>query len=189
MSFLPLPAQAVTRVLGACSCALLLIGAAAPLASAQRTHPWQAPLEGQVEVIRGFEKPAARWSAGHRGVDLTLQAGGNVLAPFEGEIVFAGTVVDRQVLTIEHPDGRLSSFEPVNNPLPLGSQVQAGDVIAQLDPEIQHCAPRFCLHWGVREPATGSKTADRGLDYTNPLLLLGLDGPSVLLPIGDDFAA
>ncbi|WP_237186890.1 M23 family metallopeptidase [Rothia nasimurium] len=140
-------------------------------------------------MVRGFEKPAARWAAGHRGVDLALEAGGHVLAPYEGKVVFAGTVVDRQVLTLEHPDGRRSSFEPVMNPLPVGSRVQAGDAIAQLDSEVQHCAPSFCLHWGVREPAPGSETARRGLDYTNPLLLLGLEDPSVLLPIGDDFAA
>ncbi|MGV3246261.1 M23 family metallopeptidase [Rothia sp. 11254D007CT] len=161
----------------------------APAAVEGRTPPWQAPVEGQLEVLRGFEKPAVRWSSGHRGVDLALGPGGDVLAPYEGEVVFAGTVVDRQVLTLEHPDGRRSSFEPVMNPLPVGSRVQAGDAIAQLDSEVQHCAPRFCLHWGVRESAPGSETARRGLDYTNPLLLLGLEEPSVLLPIGDDFSA
>lgn len=189
MSFLLSLSRRLVRFLGVCCCALLLVGAVTPLAFAGRTPPWQAPVEGQLTVVRGFEKPAARWAAGHRGVDLALEAGGSVLAPYEGEVVFAGTVVDRQVLTLEHPDGRRSSFEPVSNPLPVGSRVQAGDAIAQLDPDIQHCAPRFCLHWGVREPAPGSETARRGLDYTNPLLLLGLEEPSVLLPIGDDFAA
>lgn len=179
----------LVRFLGVCCCALLLVGATPPLALAGRTPPWQTPVEGQITVIRGFEKPAARWTAGHRGVDLALGPGGSVLAPYEGEVVFAGTVVDRQVLTLEHPDGRRSSFEPISHPLPVGSRVQAGDAIAQLDSEIQHCAPSFCLHWGVREPAPSSETARKGLDYTNPLLLLGLEGPSVLLPIGDDFAA
>ncbi len=189
MSALGSPSRACMRVLRVCLCALFLVGAVAPAAVEGRTPPWQAPVEGQLEVLRGFEKPAARWSAGHRGVDLALGPGGGVLAPYEGEVVFVGTVVDRQVLTLEHPDGRRSSFEPVSEPLPVGTRVQAGDVIAQLDSDIQHCAPNFCLHWGVREPAPGSETARRGLDYTNPLLLLGLESPSVLLPIGDDFAA
>ena len=189
MSFLLSLSRRLVRFLGVCCCALLLVGAVTPLAFAGQTPPWQAPVEGQLTVVRGFEKPAARWAAGHRGVDLALEAGGSVLAPYEGEVVFAGTVVDRQVLTLEHPDGRRSSFEPVSNPLPVGSRVQAGDAIAQLDSNIQHCTSSFCLHWGVREPAPGSETARRGLDYTNPLLLLGLEEPSVLLPIGDDFAA
>lgn len=189
MSALGSPSRACMRVLRVCLCALFLVGAVAPAAVEGRTPPWQAPVESQLEVLRDFEKPAARWSAGHRGVDLALGAGGSVLAPFEGEVVFAGTVVDRQVLTLEHPDGRRSSFEPVSEPLPVGTRVQAGDIIAQLDSNVQHCAPNFCLHWGVREPAPGSETARRGLDYTNPLLLLGLEGPSVLLPIGEDFSA
>lgn len=189
MSALGLPLRACMRVLRVCLCALFLVGAVAPAAVEGLTPPWQAPVEGQLEVLRGFEKPAARWSSGHRGVDLALGPGGSVLAPYEGKVVFAGAVVDRQVLTLEHPDGRRSSFEPVSEPLPVGTRVQAGDVIARLDSNIQHCTPNFCLHWGVREPAPGSETARRGLDYTNPLLLLGLEGPSVLLPIGDDFAA
>lgn len=150
---------------------------------------WVPPVAQGLEVVRGFEKPDARWSTGHRGVDLALEAGGEILAPYEGKVVFAGTVVDRQVLTLEHPDGRRSSFEPVTNPLPVGSLVQAGDVIAHLDPDVQHCAPRFCLHWGVRQPVPSGGDASNGLDYVNPLLLLGQVGPSVLLPIGDDFSA
>ncbi|WP_237224537.1 M23 family metallopeptidase [Rothia nasisuis] len=151
---------------------------------------WKAPVGQNLEVLRPFEQPAAKWSAGHRGVDLALEAGGSVLAPYEGEVVFAGTVVDRQVMTVQHPDGRLSSFEPVTDPLPVGTHVVAGDVLAHLDPAVQHCTSEHCLHWGVRQPTGGSTgTAGKGFDYINPLLLLGLEGPSVLLPIGDDFAA
>jgi hypothetical protein len=38
---------------------------------------------------------------------------------------------------------------------------------------LSHCAPRTCLHWGVR---LGSR-------YVDPLTLLGR-GPPVLLPLG-----
>lgn len=150
---------------------------------------WRAPIGGQLTVVQAFEKPAAKWSAGHRGVDLALEPQGSVLAPAKGTVVFSGTVVDRQVITIEHPDGRKSSFEPVTAPLPVGSQVSAGDTIAYLAPQVQHRAGDSCLHWGVREPAQGNPKANGGMDYINPLLLLGLEKPSVLLPIGDDFAA
>lgn len=189
MSFLVLISRRLVRFLGVCCCALLLVGAVTPLAFAGQTPPWQAPVEGQLTVVRGFEKPAAKWSAGHRGVDLALEADGQVLAPAEGTVVFSGTVVDRQVITLEHPDGRRSSFEPVTDPLPVGTTVAVGDPIARLDPQIQHCPQSHCVHWGVREPATGQPTASKGMDYINPLLLLGLEKPSVLLPIGDDFAA
>lgn len=171
-----------------CLCALLLVIFVAPYAGAGEIS-WRAPVAGQLTVVKAFEKPAAKWSAGHRGVDLALEADGQVLAPAEGTVVFSGTVVDRQVITLEHPDGRRSSFEPVTDPLPVGDTVAAGDPIARLDPQIQHCPQSHCVHWGVREPATGQPTASKGMDYINPLLLLGLEKPSVLLPIGDDFAA
>ena len=169
-------------------CALLLLILVTPRAGASGTG-WRPPVAGQLTVVKAFEKPAAKWSAGHRGVDLALEADGQILAPAEGTVVFSGTVVDRQVITLEHPDGRRSSFEPVTDPLPVGATVAAGDPIARLDPQIQHCPENHCVHWGVREPATGQPTANKGMDYINPLLLLGLEGPSILLPIGDDFAA
>lgn len=171
-----------------CLCLLVLVICVSPSAGADSVR-WQAPVAGQLTVIHSFEKPAAKWSAGHRGVDLALEADGKVLAPAEGTVIFSGTVVDRQVITLEHPDGRKSSFEPVTDPLPVGSRVSAGDTIARLDPQVQHCPESHCLHWGVREPARDQPTASKGMDYINPLLLLGLEKPSVLLPIGDDFAA
>ncbi|MFW0119702.1 M23 family metallopeptidase [Rothia sp. P5764] len=171
-----------------CLCALLGVIVSSPCAEAGNTV-WQAPLAGQVTVVKAFEKPAAKWSAGHRGVDLALEADGKVLAPAAGTVVFSGTVVDRQVITLEHPDGRRSSFEPITDPLPVGATVAAGDPIARLDPLIQHCPEGHCLHWGVREPTSTQSTAAHGMGYINPLLLLGLEEPSILLPIGSDFAA
>lgn len=145
-----------------------------------RTPRWQAPVTGTLIVAREFEKPEQKWSPGHRGVDLTLKGNFEVLSPDAGIVTFSGTVVDRKVITVEHPDGHKSSFEPVTDALSAGTEVQAGQVIAQLDQEVAHCQPVACLHWGVRQVAD---------DYVNPLLFLGLADPSVLLPIGDDFAA
>lgn len=150
---------------------------------------WQPPVSQPLEVLTPFERPAAFWSSGHRGVDLALEAGQAVLAPQEGQVVFSGWVVDRQVLTLRHPDGTLSSFEPLDQPLPAGSQVQAGQPLALLAADQPHCPTRFCLHWGVRQPFEGRGSAGPGLEYINPLSLLGLEGPSVLLPLGQDFSA
>lgn len=149
-------------------------------AATGRTPHWQAPVAGELTVAREFEKPEQKWSPGHRGVDLTVQQSFEVRSPEAGVITFSGTVVDRKVITVEHPDGHKSSFEPVTDALPLGTEVQAGQVIAQVDDEVPHCEPAVCLHWGVRQGPD---------DYVNPLLFLGLTDPSVLLPIGDDFAA
>ena len=108
--------------------------------------------------------------AGHRGVDLgateTL-----VLSPADGVVVFTGTVVDRPVLTIDHGDGMLSSFEPVTASVTRGTSVQAGQVVGRISGE-PHC-PGPCVHWGVRKDG----------EYVNPLPLVGDRRPSILLPL------
>lgn len=160
--------------------AVFLLAAPSSDAVDGRTPRWQAPVTGPLSVVREFQKPEQKWSPGHRGVDLILPENFMVRSPEAGVITFSGTVVDRQVMTVEHPDGHKSSFEPVTDTLPVGTEVQAGQIIAQLDQEVAHCQPAACLHWGVRQGPD---------DYVNPLLFLGLADPSVLLPIGDDFAA
>lgn len=161
---------------------VLLVVAGLFPAGAAGLPRWVAPVAGRVEVVRHFEKPAVRWASGHRGVDLAVEPGGEVRSPAAGTVTFSGTVVDRQVLTVTHDDGRRSSFEPVADGLEVGTRVEAGQVLARVDPAVEHCDSVPCVHWGVREPG-GRDT------YVNPLLFLGLTEPSVLLPVGDDFGA
>jgi len=83
--------------------------------------------ESRPQVIRPFEKPTQRWSAGHRGVDLAVPENDRrVYAPAPGKVVFSGTVVNRKVLVLAHPDGRRSTFEPMDETLPVGTTVTAG---------------------------------------------------------------
>ncbi|GAA4625532.1 hypothetical protein GCM10023113_18930 [Cellulomonas oligotrophica] len=135
---------------------------------------YRGPLLRALEVQRPFEAPPQRWAAGHRGADLAAQDGDAVVAPATGVVTFAGTVVDRGVLTITHPDGRRSSVEPVRPVAAVGTAVAAGDVVAVVAGPA-HCAPLPCLHWGVREGET----------YVDPLALLPGAGPVVLLPAHD----
>ena len=96
-----------------------------------------------------------------------------MLAPAAGTVVFAGWVVDRPVLTIDHGDGLRSSFEPVATALSLGATVVRGQPVGTLEPPAAgHCSPADCLHWGVR----------RGDEYLDPLQFIEDRRPSVLLP-------
>lgn len=108
--------------------------------------------------------------AGHRGVDLGA-ADDVVLSPADGVVVFTGTVVNRPVLTIDHGDGFLSSFEPVTASVVKGASVQRGQVVGSISSE-PHC-PGPCVHWGVRENG----------EYINPLPLVSDRRPSILLPL------
>ena len=113
-----------------------------------------------------------------------------VRAPAPGTIVFSGTVVDRQVVVIEHPNGYRSSFEPVTEPLPVGTHVQAGQVIARVDayPTKPRCSTT-CLYWSVRRGGDHKNGSGKNAEYINPMLLLGPAEPTILLPIDESFKA
>lgn len=137
---------------------------------------YRAPVPGTPAFARPFRAPAQRWSAGHRGLDLWLDPGAPVLAPAAGTVTFAGTVVDRGVVSVLHPDGRRTSVEPVDPGVVVGQQVEAGAVLGTLQGGGAHCPPRGCLHWGLRE-------GDSYLDPVSVLSAVPGAGPVVLLPV------
>lgn len=132
---------------------------------------WSWPLEPRPAVLRAFDPPSRPWLSGHRGVDLRAAHDGvPVTAPAAGTVSFAGVVVDRPVITVDHGDGLRSSFEAVRSHLAAGTAVAEGDVLGSILPG--HCTPAPCVHWGVR----------RGGEYLNPLAFVTDLRPSVLLP-------
>lgn len=101
-----------------------------------------------VRVSNAFDPPPRPWNPGHRGVDLAVERGGDLLAPAEGVIAFSGTVAGKSVVTIRH--GRLTStFEPARTELPAGSRIGRGDRFATVAGGSDHCG-ESCVHWGVR---------------------------------------
>ncbi|WP_246857543.1 murein hydrolase activator EnvC [Oerskovia sp. KBS0722] len=148
---------------------------------------WTSPVPGDLVVLRGFLPPDQDWLAGHRGVDLEAPPGSAVVAPEDGVVTFAGTVVDRGVLVVLHDGGLRSSLEPVDGSVAVGTRVGRGQVVGTVQVADDgtgssagagpagagHCRPVSCLHWGVR----------RGDTYVDPLALLGPREPIVLLPL------
>ncbi|MCX6498080.1 MAG: M23 family metallopeptidase [Arthrobacter sp.] len=145
-------------------------GAGAPPPSSP-AGGWSWPLSPRPAVLRGFDPPDRPWLSGHRGVDLrAAHDGAPVTSPAPGRVSFAGFVVDRPVLTVDHGDGLRSSFEPVDSALRAGDEVGEGSVLGRALPG--HCGATPCVHWGVR----------RGEEYLNPLAFVMDLRPSILLP-------
>ena len=147
--------------------------------------------ESRPRVLHPFEKPAQRWSAGHRGVDLAVPENDRrVYAPAPGKVVFSGTVVNRKVLVLAHPDGRRSTFEPMDETLPVGTTVAAGEAIGTVaataggnsERPYRRCAA-VCLYWGVRQGGARGDGSGKDAEYINPMSLLGSKEPSILLPV------
>ena len=147
--------------------------------------------ESRPRVVHPFEKPAQRWSAGHRGVDLAVPENDRrVYAPAPGKVVFSGTIVNRKVLVIAHPDGRRSTFEPMDEALPVGTTVAAGEVIGAVAVTAGSTSERpyrrcttVCLYWGVRQGGARGDGSGKTAEYINPMSLLGSKEPSILLPV------
>lgn len=130
------------------------------------------PLDGPPHLVRPFDPPPRPWLSGHRGVDLSAQVGVVVRAAGAGQVLFAGMVAGRPLVSVGHPGGLRTTYEPVTPVLPAGASVSAGQVIGSLAAGHPGCPTVACLHWGLR----------CGADYLDPLSLLGA-GRVRLLPL------
>lgn len=170
LALLPLPAAPHAVPPGAA-----LPAAPAPEAPSPRAAAWRAPVDGPLVVLDGFRRPEQDWMPGHRGVDLAASPGDAVRAAGAGLVLWAGDLAGRGVVSVLHPDGRRTTYEPVAASVEIGDEVDAGQVIGRLALGVSHCGGSpSCLHWGLR----------RGEDYLDPIGLLGPAGRPRLLPLG-----
>lgn len=136
--------------------------------SGRKTLRYLWPTGSPAEVLRDFSIAEHNWLPGHRGVDLKIDTGGSVFAPADGMVIYAGRINDRSVVSIEHPDGIRTTYEPVLPLVTAGQRVKQDQIIATVEPG--HCPEHTCLHWGAK----------RALNrYLNPLHLL--EGAIILL--------
>lgn len=144
---------------------ILLLLTLAPLLSA-----YVSPTTGADHasgVTRAFDKPAKNWLKGHRGVDLAAEPGATIVAAGEGVVSYVGVIAGTPIVSIEHPDGIKTTYQPVH------AVVARGDAVAEGQP-IGRLAGTEGLHWG----ALVAKD-----DYINPLSLL--KRPTIRLkPVG-----
>ena len=147
---------------------VLLVGAAlisaAPARADEARLAW--PLRPPPAVVRGFDAPSPDWHPGHRGVDLAGTPGQRVYAAAGATVVFAGLLAGRPVVSLAHPGGLHTSYEPVRAVVRSGQQVTAQTVIGELVAGHPGCRAAACLHWGAM---WGSAS---GANYVDPLGLL-----------------
>lgn len=136
----------------------------------QEAERWEAPV-GPVDPATRFDPPPLPWLPGHRGVDLVSPEGRDVVAVGSGTVVFAGNLAGRGVVSIDHPGGLRTTYEPLAPEVAPGDTVSAGQVIGRLSPGHPSCSAEDCLHLGLK----------RGPAYLDPLLLFG-SGQVRLLP-------
>src|SRR5450631_3363974 len=114
-------------------------------AGAQLYPPVPLPLT----VLHSFAPPLHPWAAGNRGVDLAAYTGEKVSAATPGQVLYAGLLAGRGVISIR--DGSLrTTYEPVEPVVHSGDTVVAGQLIGYVSPAADACGPPGgCLHWGA----------------------------------------
>jgi murein DD-endopeptidase MepM/ murein hydrolase activator NlpD len=165
----PAPSSAISRAAGAGAGAAMGGQAGSARQAGWQGVAWVWPVRGA--VVRPFVAPPQPWLAGHRGADLAAAEGTPVRAAGAGEVVFAGVIVDRPVISVAHSNGTRTTYEPVEPLVRAGEPVAAGQIIGTLRAGHAGC-PDVCLHWGLR----------RGQEYLDPLGLVGR-GRVRLLPL------
>ncbi|BBY29326.1 M23 family metallopeptidase [Mycolicibacterium sediminis] len=145
---------------------LVLVGAmlSAPARADDGRLDW--PLRPRPAVLRVFDAPSPDWLPGHRGVDLAGAAGQPVVAAAAGTVAFAGPVGGRPVVSVAHPGGLRTSYEPVRASVRAGTLVAAGGLLGELMAGHPGCGATACLHWGAMW-GPSSRAA-----YVDPLGLL-----------------
>ncbi|HTH89310.1 M23 family metallopeptidase [Mycobacterium sp.] len=140
------------------------LGCAPPALADNGRLDW--PLRPRPAVLRMFDAPSPNWNSGHRGVDLAGELDQPVYAAAAGTVVFAGELAGRTLVSIAHPGGLRTTYEPVRPAVRAGQLVDAGSAIGALITGHAGCSAAACLHWGAMWGA-----ASRA-DYVDPLGLL-----------------
>ena len=81
---------------------------------------WVDPAAGTpypAAVSRPADIPEQNWKPGHRGVDLPLRLGADVLAAGDGVVAFVGVVAGTPVVSVDHAGGIRTTYQPVRSPL------------------------------------------------------------------------
>jgi murein DD-endopeptidase MepM/ murein hydrolase activator NlpD len=138
----------------------------------------QWPVRPSPAVVRAFDAPSPNWNRGHRGVDLGGKPGQPVYAAGDATVVYAGTLAGRPLVSLAHPGGLRTSYEPVEARVRVGQRVAAGTVIGELLAGHPGCPGAACLHWGAMwGPASRADYVDPlGLLATTPIRLKPLHG-------------
>ena len=145
--------------------AALVLGGQSGAAAVQASAPgYLRPVKGP--IIRHFEPPPTPFAAGHRGIDMAVPIGTQVVASNAGVVTFAGLVATELFVSIDHADGIRTTYSFLSS-----VSVKKGDVVARGQP-IAMSGPG---HAGSTQPHLhfGARIGDTYID-PEPLLLDGL---------------
>src|SRR5689334_18880767 len=84
---------------------------------------WSWPLDPRPAVTARFVAPRSAYGRGHRGLDLAARQGQEVRAVDAGLVTHVGVVAGRGTVSVTHPSGLRSTYEPVRGSVTVGAAV------------------------------------------------------------------
>ncbi|TDT17006.1 peptidase M23-like protein [Ilumatobacter fluminis] len=138
--------------LGAALVASCLLSGIVP-ASSVAAACWFAPVDAPISDP--YRPPRCPWCAGNRGIEYATVPGTPVRAVASGTVTFAGTVVDRRYVVVEHADGRRATYGLLSSiGVSAGDRVTARSIVGTAG---------ATTHFGLRD----------GDDYVDPTPEIG----------------
>jgi hypothetical protein len=158
------------------SSSLLVVGA--PAAKGAPEEGWRPPVPGR--LVEPFRAPAARYAAGHRGVDFAAPPGTVVRAAGSGTVVVAGPVAGSLHVVVAHDGGLRTSYSFLATvSARVGAHVGVGTALGTAGGSGPAHEPGV-LHFGLR---IGDEYVDpmvlfRPVDLTKLVRLAPVDEPA-----------
>jgi murein DD-endopeptidase MepM/ murein hydrolase activator NlpD len=92
--------------------------------------------------------PKENWNPGHRGIDLTLEVEGSIIAPADGVISWVGGTGTVPTFRITHDGEIYTTYLPAETDLSIGTRVHQGEVIGY-GVKVDDFECFDCLHFGM----------------------------------------
>ena len=151
-----------------------------PGRAADEGGPWAPPVEGP--VVRGFEPPARPFGPRHLGVDFAAPPGTPVRAVGAGVVVFAGRVGRAWAVTVDHRQGRRTSYAYLRRiQVVPGWPVRRGAVLGQSGGAGPGHGPGV-VHFGYRVNGRAEDPAPLFRAHSSRISLAPLDRPACPRP-------
>lgn len=115
---------------------------------------WSWPTAKPGPIVKPFMAPKTEYSQGHRGIDLNTKISAGVFSPEDGYVIYSQVLGSRSLVSIEHPNGFRSEFEPVCSSFKKGDSVKRGELVGVVCTPatnyVWHCELPPCLHFSLR---------------------------------------
>lgn len=105
------------------------------------------PCKPKCEIVKDFDSNLpSKYSAGNRGIDLKVQEGDFIYAPYDGKVFFVGKVNSKNIVSIKHENNIRTTYVGLKTNLSENDLVKKNETIGIVS--FENMDPKF-LHFGV----------------------------------------